>query len=102
MPHRAFTNTMTVSQIVVRRRSEDRTELKHSSFDHGTALTMYIQVKDGDPEYPLRSLTVCQDHDVFSIQDKCSGFLGELRGLHPISAEVLGVDRQFHSVIIDP
>jgi len=71
--HHAFTNAMTGSQIVNRRREEGNPKLKHFNFVHGTALKMYIKEKDGDPEYPMRFLKVTRDHGVFANTKNTNG-----------------------------
>jgi len=71
--HHAFTNAMTGSQILERRRKEGKTKLKHFNFVHGTALKMYIKENECDPEYPLRFLPLCQNHGVFNGDKQCSG-----------------------------
>jgi len=71
--HHAFTNAMTGAQILLRRRREGNAKLKHFNFVHGTALKMYIKEKDGDPEYPMRFLTVTRDHGVFNGTGACQG-----------------------------
>jgi len=71
--HHAFTNAMTGAQILSRRRKQGKTKLKHFNFVHGTALKMYIKEKDGDPEYPMRFLKLCQEHGVFTGDSKTTG-----------------------------
>lgn len=71
--HHAFTNAMTAAQVVERRRREGKTKLSHFNFVHGTALKMYIKEKEQDPEYPLRFLTLCQNHGVFNSSERTAG-----------------------------
>jgi len=56
-----------------RRRAEGNKKLRHYNFVHGTALKMYIKEKEGDPEYPMRFLTVTRNHGVFNGTSKTSG-----------------------------
>ncbi|CAE7225427.1 mshA [Symbiodinium natans] len=63
--HHAFTNAMTAARIVQRRHKQGKTKLAHFNFVHGTALKMYIKEKEGDPEYPMRFLSVARKSGVF-------------------------------------
>jgi len=71
--HHAFTNAMAGAQVLERRRKSGNRKLKHFNFVHGTALKMYIKEREGDPEYPMRFLKLCQDHGCFSGTSKTAG-----------------------------